>query len=102
MFEKEGHHEADITPKEHSPENHCYYHTYHFTDDLSTITEAQVHQKLVETIQNVDSLMILVCLTRVVPRSQGKSDDFACENAVFGERTESRRSVYSSLGVVGD
>lgn len=46
--------------------------------------------------------MILVCLTRVVPRSQGKSDDFACENAVFGERTESRRSVYSSLGVVGD
>lgn len=56
MFEKEGHHEADITPKEHSPENHCYYHTYHFTDDLSTITEAQVHQKLVETIQNVDFL----------------------------------------------
>lgn len=72
MFEKEGHHEADITPKEHSPENHCYYHTYHFTDDLSTITEAQVHQKLVETIQNVDSLMILVFNSRSSRKSRGK------------------------------
>lgn len=72
MFEKEGHHEADITPKEHSPENHCYYHTYHFTDDLSTITEAQVHQKLVETIQNVDSLMILVFNSCSSPKSREK------------------------------
>ncbi|CBK24033.2 uncharacterized protein [Blastocystis hominis] len=55
VFEKKGQHEADITPKEHSPENHCYYNTYHFTDDLTTITEAQVHQKLVDTIQNVES-----------------------------------------------
>ena len=96
MFEKKGQHEADITPKEHSPENHCYYNTYHFTDDLTTITEAQVHQKLVDTIQNVESWG--GCgVTRVVPRSQRQSDDFACSNVVFRKRTESRRSVYSSL-----
>ena len=53
VFEKEGEHEKDITPKEHSPENHRYFHTYHFHDNLATITERQVHDRLVETIQNV-------------------------------------------------
>lgn len=40
-------------PKEHSPENHMYYHTYHFKDNLETITELQVREKVLEVIRNV-------------------------------------------------
>lgn len=42
-----------MVPKEHSPENHLYFHTYHFQDDLNTITEKQVHDKMLSTIENV-------------------------------------------------
>lgn len=45
--------DADVLPKEHSPENHLYFHTYHFHDNLNTITEKQIHDKMLNTIENV-------------------------------------------------
>ena len=45
--------EEDVIPQEHSPENHIFYHTYHFSDNLETITEEEVQQKVFEVIRNV-------------------------------------------------
>ena len=42
-----------MTLEEHSPENHIFYHTYHFSEDLETITEEEVQQKVFEVICNV-------------------------------------------------
>lgn len=47
-------------PKEHSPENHMYYHTYHFKDNLETITELQVREKVLEVIRNVCEIRLLI------------------------------------------
>ena len=53
VFDDKAHPEAIDTPKEHSPENHIFFHTYHYSDDLNTITEEQVRNKMLEVIQNV-------------------------------------------------
>lgn len=69
VFDDQAHPEAIDTPKEHSPENHIFFHTYHYSDDLNTITEEQVRNKMIEVVQNVGSETIPNC---VVPRGEGQ------------------------------
>ena len=69
VFDDQAHPETIDTPKEHSPENHIFFHTYHYSDDLNTITEEQVRDKMIEVIQNVGSEMTFNC---VVPRGEGQ------------------------------
>lgn len=53
IFDSKTQPEEDVTPQEHSPENHIFYHTYYLSDDLETITEEEVRQKVAEVICNV-------------------------------------------------
>lgn len=55
VFDKGDEKEADDVPKDHSPEKHLYFHTYHFKDDLKTVTERQTHDMMLNTIMNVHS-----------------------------------------------
>ncbi|KAK8797929.1 hypothetical protein WA171_005458 [Blastocystis sp. BT1] len=57
--------EEDVIPQEHSPENHIFYHTYHFSDNLETITEEEVQQKVFEVIRNFPEVKDKVHITQV-------------------------------------
>ncbi|OAO16980.1 Ubiquitin domain-containing protein [Blastocystis sp. ATCC 50177/Nand II] len=57
--------DSDVVPKEHSPENHLYFHTYHFQDDLNTITEKQVHDKMLSTIENFPEVKGKIRVTNI-------------------------------------
>ncbi|KAK8796697.1 hypothetical protein WA588_000825, partial [Blastocystis sp. NMH] len=65
VFDDKAHPEAIDTPKEHSPENHIFFHTYHYSDDLNTITEEQVRNKMLEVIQNFPEVKGKLVITHV-------------------------------------
>ena len=81
VFDDKANPEAIDTPKEHSPENHIFFHTYHYSDDLNTITEEQVRNKLLEVIQNVGIESIV---HRVVPRGEGQTRHYARSYVLSG------------------
>ena len=81
VFDDKAHPEAIDTPKEHSPENHIFFHTYHYSDDLNTITEEQVRNNMLEVIQNVGIESIV---HRVVPRGEGQTRHYARSYVLSG------------------
>ena len=61
VFDKKGQEEdKDEIPQEHSPENHIFFNTYHYKDDLNTITEMEVRNRVIEVIKNVRSFSSLL------------------------------------------
>lgn len=45
--------ESEENTEEHSSENHMYFRTYHFKNDLQSLTEFQLRQLVLDIVKSV-------------------------------------------------